>query len=345
MALESTNNNKILFRIDAGLRAGFGHLSRNLTLAENLKKNNFEVKFLIKTDNRDLVSEFIKKKSAVLNIKYFPSDLGQDQDLINIIQQYKKGYSFLIYDHYSHNEGYQLTLQKESIHWAQFDYKKSMRIYADILINTNITATAKDYKKLVEPNTKLCVGEEYIIISKEITKLKYKPEPQKILIAMGAGEYPPSLIKVIKELTLNTNYTFDIVSNCTSLDSLNNRKNVAIFNNPSNIGEIYSRCEVAIVAGGVTTHELAYLGVPMFVVPYTKNQVANAKSLDKKKCALFFKNLDEFYDTYNDLGLSSLIENLKRHYTNKNITIDGKGAKRIINAIKQNLLKNNILFN
>uniref|UniRef100_UPI0024A8778E glycosyltransferase n=1 Tax=Flavobacterium croceum TaxID=370975 RepID=UPI0024A8778E len=110
--------------------------------------------------------------------------------------------------------------------------------------------------------------------------------------------------------------------------------NIEIHNNPTNIADIYARNQIAIVAGGVTTYELAYLKTPMILIPFAHNQMQNAILWDKFHFGICYLKPDSFIKNLKKNGLQHIINELNKKFCKRNVSIDGNGAKRIVKIIK-----------
>lgn len=326
---------EILFRVNAGKIYGMGHLSRNLALAEEFSENNFECKFLVQTDSKNKVMSFCRNKAS-FEIICFTEEFKADNDIKKIVEHYNYWKSFLILDHYNHDYYYQEELKKAGIHWAQFDYKKADQIIADIIINPNFGVKESDYQGFIGSQTKLCVGEKFAIIGGAFKKTKVIPEDDRVLIAMGAGNYPQEIIEMICALIKDSNYRFDLITTQNVFKKkLNEYNNVETHENPENIAYIYARNKIAVVAGGVTTYELAYLNIPMIVVPYTVNQQDNAEKLQELKLAIKYSSPEKFKKELQEKTLKVIQSDLYSHFKRKNELIDGQGVKRIVETFKK----------
>jgi len=120
---------KILFFVYAGKRVGYGHLARCLALAEAFSDESYQCSFIIKTDDSKGAYDFLEKRTAYsFDINLIKLNEADHIELNLILDEYEKGPSFLILDHYGHDEQYRIELKKKGIRWAQFDYKKNERI-------------------------------------------------------------------------------------------------------------------------------------------------------------------------------------------------------------------------
>jgi len=326
---------EVLFRLDAGKKFGMGHLSRNLALAEVFSAQKTQSKFLIHTDDEVKVLSFLKSRNKTgYDITFINEDIDSDKDVGIISQHYVHGKSFLILDHYDHDLHYQEELRSAGVRWAQFDYKIEDQIIADIVINPNVGVKDSDYDGLIGSQTNLCVGEKFAIIGEDFKKAEVKPQLDRILIAMGGGYYPQDVVDMIATFVSDMNYRFDLITTQGLFNTmLKEKNNVEIHNNPKSIADIYARNHTAVVAGGVTTYELAYLNIPMIIVPYSVNQLKNAIAWQLLDHAISFSTPVELTNQITASGVNQILTKLNDKYSKDQKTIDGFGAKRVCNAI------------
>ncbi|MDG5801024.1 hypothetical protein QA597_11695 [Marinilabiliaceae bacterium ANBcel2] len=326
---------KILFRCNAGKRHGLGHLVRCKALAKEFYELGHEFFFLIKSDSRDKIIRFLYDDINVFDTVLILSDNISVEDDIKIVKEYyNKGFSFLILDHYEHDISYQQSLVKDGIRWGQFDYSADKKIEADVVINGNIAITKEKYKSITKSDAKLCVGFRYAILPKEIAEAVAQPQKGRILIAMGGGNYPQSIIDIIVDIVKDSSFTFDIVSNDNRLYELMQQvTNVHFHINLKETAFVYGRCECAIVAGGVTTFEIAALNIPMIIIPYVQNQKPNALAWEKMFFGITCDNILKFSQELQQKGLNYFINLVNDIAAKKQIRIDGRGAKRVVENI------------
>ena len=315
--------------------SGLGHLTRCIALAEAFNERNIDSYFLIKTDDLDSISIFlIKEEIEKERYGFLPEGTNLIDDLEYVKDTYQKDFSFLILDHYDHNLFYQKKLKNYGIKWAQFDHLANENIIADVVINANISASKIDYKKITNAGTALCIGHKYAVIQNAFDYQAIEPDKNRILIALGGGNYPIEIQNIIRELISDKEFYFDIVTRDKQLLNLADKySNIKLNFNPYEVLPIYKKCEIAIVAGGLTTFELAALNLPMIIVPFATNQISNAKSWDKYNFALSFEDVKDFQKVLNNIGLKMLIEELKMKFKKRQVTIDTLGGKRIVNTI------------
>lgn len=317
----------ILFRLNAGKHSGLGHLSRNLTLAKSLKKFGILSTFIIKSDNYKFVSTFIKDNFINFEFNFIGVSLDYEYELNYIIELYKSSHSkLLILDHYDHDYEYCRSLKNQGINLCQYDFNAKNKILADIIINPNIGFSKKNYLNISKSNAIICAGHKYILIKDSLKNIQLKSSSlncsskKNILIAMGGGEYPIEIINLILEITKKKEYNFTVISSDSIIKKLNQNNLKVLFGN-IDFDLIYSKTNISLVSGGVTTQELAFLKIPMLVYPFRSNQIINASNLIANGLAKEL-NINKFDE----------LLNFQVSQTSK-LKIDGLGAERISKVI------------
>ncbi len=111
--------------------------------------------------------------------------------------------------------------------------------------------------------------------------------------------------------------------------------NVQILTDVYRLSDLMARADIAISAAGSTCWELCLLGVPSLLVDVADNQTANARELDRLRCAIRIGNRTV---TAREIanGLISLAdsESVRRELSeNSRKLVDGKGASRVLAAM------------
>ncbi|HUH73457.1 MAG TPA: hypothetical protein VLZ75_03520 [Chitinophagales bacterium] len=321
----------ILFRVDAGKTSGYGHLNRCISLAELFSKKRHRVFFLIKSDDRDSVISTLKNYNFIgENYLFLENNISKTEDVNLLAEYYNSVYDFLVLDHYAHDFEYQVTLKNAAVRWAQFDYKCTDTILSDLVINTNPSATALNYINLSNTNTKLCLGAEFAIINENIRLTVPEQIENHVLISFGAGTYPVEIINLINEIIKQPGFIYHIVSKDPKLENLIDFKsNINLYLNIDDVSNIYRICEIGFVAGGITAYELAYLNIPLIIIPFADNQIVNAAAFEEIGLALSFLSPEIFSKYLNNSSLKKIKIELSK--IKKSITIDGRGCERIVN--------------
>ena len=181
---------RIVFRLNAGKRAGLGHLTRCIALSQAFVGERVKILFIVKTDDKLRIKNFLKIEAPfIVNLTFIKFNISISEEIKILVKECKSISSFLIIDHYDHNLDYQKALKLNKILWAQFDFKSDSLILANIIINANISALIKSYTNITDKNSILCVGPKFALIREKFKKKPIHKERNKILISMIALKF------------------------------------------------------------------------------------------------------------------------------------------------------------
>jgi UDP-2,4-diacetamido-2,4,6-trideoxy-beta-L-altropyranose hydrolase len=330
---------KVIFRVDASLVMGTGHVMRSLTLAQTLKENGANVEFICRKHKGNLIDKIrssgfnvyeleVLKNSEVDNKLEHSHWLGvtQQQDADDCIEILKKEKSdWLIVDHYALDEQWQKKLKPYYKKLMVIDDLADRKHQCDILLDQNFGRSSKDYEILTSKSTKLLMGPEYALLRPEFEKMRQysldrrkKANFKSLLINMGGADPDNITEKVIEKLQV-ANLPKDVmitivmgkaaphlqsVKRCASELPYYSEVKVDV----DNMAEIMANTDIAIGASGATTWERCCLGIPTIQLITAFNQEFIAQKLDKVNAVKLVnidnmvKNLENFQYWMKDVG-------------------------------------------
>ncbi|MDB4346482.1 UDP-2,4-diacetamido-2,4,6-trideoxy-beta-L-altropyranose hydrolase [bacterium] len=310
----------ILFRCDASLLIGSGHVIRCRTLARELQRRGAEVSFLCRRQPGDLIS-LLQKEFEVLALPEQPlsscvglqsRDLygawlgcSQDTDAFQCLEVLAQAgitcVSWLVADHYGLDTRWEAQLMAGlsganiSPKVLVIDDLADRPHEADLLLDQNFfgEATNQRYQKLVPQHCRQLLGPHYALLGPEYAQLHpllpARKELRRVLVFFG-GVDPANLTGRALEALLDpalADLAVDVVLGRQShynqvVDELVARRPLTKQHLPlpSLVGLI-ARADLAIGACGATTWERACLGLPSLVVATSANQLSFAQALDQ----------------------------------------------------------------
>ena len=335
------NKNKSFFIYPAPAnKFGFGHISRCLVLAEELK-NYFNVYFVL--DNNVKIKNLLKKK--------YKSFLFNKKN-INKISLYKEKIVFII-DHPEINLNKMKLLNQLSHKTFFFETEDNLtkKYFADYLLNHNINPVEKK-NFFNKKKSKVLHGTKFTLIKRNILKLKKKKKKniKQIIVNFGGLDkknltlkFVNSLQKLDKQcseykiiLVLGPGFKFIKIIK-EKVIKLKKIKNIILLKNPNNFYKYLADSSFAIVATGHICYELACLGIPGGILPASSNQKRVYYELAKKNfffpLGLDFQNLKTFFEIY----LKKLTNSKNYTYQSRKLSklIDGKGSNRILKILQK----------
>ena len=322
-------------RVDMGGIIGSGHIYRSSALADELIKNGKSVVFIIKNKKNFLLHTHGKKYQYI--------DLKTSND-IECIKKCKKlkGIKNLILDLQKHNEKYAEKL-KSKFFIISIDDVGNKKIYSNVIINGQIGKFNYNYS-FNNLDTKRLLGTEYIILRNSFHKLSKKfsisKKPiKKILLAFG-GSDDEDVIRKILPFLISRNFEITVILGATyphsNLISLlaKKHKNLQIKKSVNEMASIYLKNDIVIASSGMTSYELACLGVPSLFIPSGEHQHKIAKEFMKKGFGINYGFWDDNYEHF-----SKILAKFSSYYFRKEMNrngkkiVDGKGIFRIIKGL------------
>jgi UDP-2,4-diacetamido-2,4,6-trideoxy-beta-L-altropyranose hydrolase len=224
---------RVVFRVDASLKIGTGHVMRCLTLAEELKQQGSEVEFICRehegnligriarqgfkvhklaqctdiTDSKEsLKDNSIIEKAVLYGKQWLGSTQQQDAEQCESILETIKP-DWLIVDHYALDHNWQAQLQGLYKKLMVIDDLADRKHLCDLLLDQTYGREKSDYANFVPEHCKMLLGSHYALLRPEFAqwreyslKRRANPELKKILITMGGVDPDNITGKVLKAL-------------------------------------------------------------------------------------------------------------------------------------------------
>lgn len=344
-------NNNLLIRLDAGKVFGLGHLSRCISLAESFIPE-FNIHFIIKTDDKSKIQDFIVSNCPVLDInlvQFISTSIDVMDELKLIVKIVKELNGFLIVDHYTVNTEYQLFLRYHNVKWLQFDSHGKIDLYADLVLHGSPGATHEIYDPLVkDARTKLLIGTNYAIVNKNFLEsrksMKVRQSVNRIMVCFGGGHEKGATLKFLRCIDFNLIdkiELFLLVSDRNSdlkdiIEITKEKKKVHLLINSSEVHKIMLECDLAIIAPGTLSYESASVGLPMLLVIIADNQNINVNGWTRIGAAINLGLIEKLNSDILNSNIELLInhpERLKSMSINSSKSVDGLAPLRVRDEI------------
>lgn len=309
----------ILFRCDASLAIGSGHVMRCRTLARELQRRGAAVTFLCRRQPGDLIS-LLEQEFPVLALPeqqlapceglegraLYGAWLGCShatdaaQCLEALAQAGITNSSWLVADHYGLDDRWESLLLdglpsgESSPKLLVIDDLADRPHQADLLLDQNFfgEVTEQRYLGVVPPHCPQLLGPHYALLGPEYAQLHPvvppRTELRRVLVFFG-GVDPDNLTGRALEALLDpalADLAVDVVLGRQSphrqaVEELVARRPHTNLHGPwPSLAGLIARADLAIGAGGATTWERSCLGLPSLVVAIAANQLPFAQALD-----------------------------------------------------------------
>ena len=277
---------KVVFRADASVELGTGHVMRCLTLAETLKTRGADICFASVALPGNLI-EYVRGQG------YYCHILSQRNDLI---QDYGE---WLVVDHY------QLDYEWERLMRAHFDKIFVIDEFAnrkhdcDILLDQNrINGNREIYRDCIPEEAMVLLGPQYALLRKEFSQKKEKKKivlqgqtrKVRVLVSFGGSDPTHETIKLLRTIMARRpeNMSFDVIVGSLNEDLheieamlLKDNQDIRLYKHVTNMAEFMRRADIGIGASGTTAWERLCCGLPTLLIIVAENQRDIANIIEK----------------------------------------------------------------
>ena len=319
----------IVFRVDASTQIGTGHVMRCLTLAHALEQKQHSVSFICRELTGNLIDLIRQHAFDVIALPLetdahpnsenqhaawlqtsWQRDAGQCIEVLNTLPRT----DCLVVDHYALDRSWEQAVSNDTDHIMVIDDLADRQHDAALLLDQNYYLnSAERYHDLLPEHTRQLLGPQYTLLRPEFTELSSSIKPRSgqiktILIFFGGVDADNLTARTLDALqTLDSNIRTEvilgstnpnkdeIINFCDSLDNVNCHTAV------TNMAEFMSRADLAIGAGGTTTWERCYLGLPAIVFTLAQNQQAVNEDVEHAGAVLLAGNTTTPVDTIRTL--------------------------------------------
>lgn len=322
---------KVFIITEGGVKMGFGHITRCISLYEAFEEIKIPVEFII---NGDEAIEILLngKNHKIIN---WPKEKDKLFSLI-------KEAAIVVIDSYIADlEFYKKTSDLASIS-VYIDDNNRIEYPNGIVVNSNIYAKEIGYPK--RKNVIYLLGAKYALLRKEfweVSPKRIKEHIGNIMITLGGTNIREATLTILKELTKSfPELTKNIIINYRDIEKFKNmedEKTKLIFSIKANgIKKLMFEADVAISSSGQILYELARISVPTISIVTAKNQLKNAMSWQRAGFTKYV-GCDNSKKVLDNIKKSlKLLEDkkirVKMAEAGKRL-IDGNGPRRILKEI------------
>ena len=345
-----------VIRADASSRIGNGHIYRCLSLAYGLQRANFDVNFLMRRQEGDLVDFIHNKGFKTLPLPEEPQSVAfNDDDYAtwlgcSIEQDYEdctrllptKPIELLIVDHYAIDAQWIEYMRQYAMQILIIDDLANRPLDCDYLLNQNLNFTAEDYQPLVSDNCNLLLGTHYALLRNEFSEYREKAHSRRMkfdrvgsILLFAEVIQNKDIQPIIEILNREQVKELMIVGESQPISNTSNHQlSIHQLGQVDDIERWMVQADLAIGGGGSATWERCCLGLPSAVLALADNQSHNAQGLDEARAGWFLT------DTNFDEKLSHILHTLNHHpevYTEYALNAlklcDGRGVERVCDSI------------
>lgn len=339
---------KILFRVDANPKIGFGHFYRCLALAKMISKE-FTIVFAMSEASDDIRFILINESFPLISLNSFEYSIPDNREGREIdfdLKDHVFLFDIIVLDGYWFGNQYQSELRKFSVKIIIIEDHNCGSFKADLLINS-AEGLAKTNFSLDNTKGKILLGSSYALLRPSFLEfargdIKYNRKSDRVFICFGGSDIYNKTLGVSNWFLANTKYFLCVVVGKAypykeELNKvINNQPERAILKEALNEDEIISEmCSSTfgvVPASGILLESIA-CRMPVISGIYVKNHIYNYNGLLEKGA---FYPAENFLPHQLEKACKQLDENKRIEIVdNQNKTIDGYSDSRIIQCLKE----------
>jgi len=286
----------ILFRCDANVTMGTGHVMRCLALAQAwqdaggnaifaMAETTPAIELRLQSDRFDVVRVLVSAGS--------PEDSAQTVDLAR-----REGATWVVVDGYQFDSGFQVVLKDAGLRVLFVDDNGNAAPYsADIVLNQNVHASEKLYRDRAT-HLRLLLGPRYVMLRREFAfwrthKRETAPAARRVLVTMGGSDPDNVTEPILRVLLGQPELELTVVAGGSNphfsrLDRLVEGANgpVRLFKDVLDMPALMVWADVAVAGAGTTSWEMCMMGLPAILCVLAPNQERIASELSRLGAAI-----------------------------------------------------------
>lgn len=335
----------LVIRADAGARMGTGHVMRCLALAQAWKKLNRDV-FLVAAHISPLMGlRIVQDGVGVLRIDALVGTAEDAQATIDLARQH--GAAWVVIDGYQFGADYQRRLKEAGCRVLFVDdYGHARHYCADLVLNQNLSACEEWYTNR-ESYTRLLLGTKYVLLRQQFSvyrnwQREIPAVARKVLVTLGGGDPDNVTSKVIEAVGgLEVEVKIVVGGSNPNIEKIkaDQRKlrRSELITDAKNMPDLMAWADVAVSAGGTTSWELAFMGLPAVLLVLADNQRGIAEGLDSAGVARNLGwHMDASESTIRRVLGQILLDSAWRETSSQAARrlVDGRGVSEVVRAME-----------
>ncbi len=357
-----------VFRVDASLHIGSGHVMRCLTLADALVKQGAQCHFISRNHTGNMLNfiqgkghqvimlpaqESLSQPSTKKSSREYNDWLGasivddftQTQSAIKSLQLGKL-VNWLVVDHYALDENWERRLRPYCQKVMVIDDLADRIHNCDLLLDQTFGRDEQDYKSLVPEDCNILTGSYYALLRPEFSKWREysldrrnQPILKHLLITLGGVDKNNITADVlaavaVSKLPLDCRITVVMGANAPYITEVQElAKNfpwtTEVKINVQNIAKLMADSDLCIGASGSTSWERCCLGLPTIMLIIADNQKKIAEELFFHQAVLLCKSIKDI-----PCSIKKIKNNLLKFSQKSSEILDDQGLNRVIESIR-----------
>jgi UDP-2,4-diacetamido-2,4,6-trideoxy-beta-L-altropyranose hydrolase len=302
---------RVVFRTDASLEIGNGHVMRCLTLADALAAHGADCSFVC----RELPGNLIQ----IVQGQGFPVAVlplnSTDEDDLQTVRVIPDHIDWLVVDHYQLDAKWEMSFKAIAKRILVIDDLANRPHVADVLLDQNLGRKQADYLGLVPHSCTFYIGPRHALLRQQFSEIRPESLARRaearvgrLLISMGgadAANTTGAIVEALKSCGVPEGCSATVVMGPFApwrreveqqINSL--RWPVTMLVDVRDMARVLAESDLAIGAMGTSAWERCCMGLPTIGVTTAENQRGGAVALQAAGCVVLLADGD---DSFSDL--------------------------------------------
>lgn len=368
-AKESTKVN-IVFRTDASVQIGTGHVMRCLNLADALRLKGASCTFICRGHTGHLI-DLIRQRghhAVLLTACDTPQATPCNHTLthaawlgthwVNDAQDTQNAIGpqcvdWLVVDHYALDHQWEKAIRPHCKNLMVIDDLADRAHDCDLLLDQNLGRTTEDYRQLMPSAATALIGPQFALLRPEFSALREEslarrtsPQLKHLLITLGGVDKDNTTGKVLRSLRtcalpLDLHISVVMGRQAPSLKQVQAEaetmpRPTQVLIGIQHMARLMTDSDLVISAVGGTAWEICSLGLPSLIMTTAENQCEGALALKACGASIHVQNPSDLGSVIENPSLSGSQPVWLQHLSTaaKNIT-NGRGTDWVCQAMEQ----------
>jgi UDP-2,4-diacetamido-2,4,6-trideoxy-beta-L-altropyranose hydrolase len=355
---------KVVFRVDASLRIGTGHVMRCITLARWLRERGAEICFVCREHAGNLLP-LLRSRGMPVTVLRAPAasdaadgdshaawlGVSQAVDATQTIEALGGAMpDWLVVDHYALDAQWERQLRAHVGRLMVIDDLADRCHDCDLLLDANFSLErGQRYADRVPAACRRLLGPWFALLQPEYGEYRRKLRERsgcigRVLVFFGGSDLQDMTAKTLEALSNPdlAHLEVDVVLGADNARGealaryARQRPRTTVHGPRPHLADLMARADVAIGAGGATTWERMCLGLPSVVVAIAKNQQGACEALEKEELIYYAGQSPDVSAARLEQLLRSVIPcsaGMLAMAGRNRIQVDGLGAARLVEAM------------
>ncbi|MFU3245987.1 MULTISPECIES: UDP-2,4-diacetamido-2,4,6-trideoxy-beta-L-altropyranose hydrolase [Pseudomonas aeruginosa group] len=356
---------RAVFRADASLQIGTGHVMRCLSMAREIAVRGGECIFICREHKGHLIRQIqglgfkvhtlpleacLDSDTALPHARWLGSTQAKDAALCVEILKHIDA-EWMVVDHYALDEQWEAFIKPLVRNLFVIDDLTDRKHDCNILLNQNLAVEPNGYAMLVPTDARILCGPAYALLRPEFHAARQESikarqgRPLKhILVSLGGIDKDNITLRAIDAIkSLDGCQYFDLTvvmgpnapwknSVHSALKSFPGRAELRI--GVSNMAELMVASDVAIGAAGSTSWERCVLGLPTLILILADNQLSIGRALQAEGAAQVIELEGLEHELPRQLALLMSRNEIREAMSQAaSYVCDGLGVQRVVDHI------------